>query len=87
MKHVLSEALYKHFLLLVAAFRILCSKERAVRYHNFVKRYLRKFVSLMPIHYGQVLMTMNFHNLMNIADDSEIFDCNLTMISAFPFEN
>ena len=87
MKHVLSEALYKHFLLLVAAFRILCSKERAVRYHNFVKRYLRKFISLMPIHYGQVLMTMNFHNLMNIADDSEIFDCNLTMISAFPFEN
>ena len=42
MKHVFSEALYKHFLLLVAAFRILCSKKWAVRYHNFAKRYLRK---------------------------------------------
>ena len=41
----------------------------------------------MPIHYGQVSMTMNFHNLIHIADDLEIFNCDLTMISAFPFEN
>lgn len=86
-KQVLSEAVYKHFLLLHTACRILCSKELAVKYCEHAKYLLRKFVEAAAGLYGRLFMIGNVHNLVHLADDVQHMGCHLSMVTAFPFEN
>lgn len=86
LKYLIRTILYKHFLLLHAAFRILCSDLFRIKAW-LAKIYLRKFVKAMSILYGPQTIIMNIHNLLHVADDAVNMGCNLSKISAFPFEN
>jgi len=44
--------MYKHFLLLIVASRILNDPELYVEYVNYARELLRKFVELIPSFYG-----------------------------------
>lgn len=87
MEVLLPENMFKHFLLLFTAFRILCSSDLAVPLHRHAKVFLRKFVELMPTYYGPSSVTLNFHNLIHVADDVKNLNCNLHTLSAFAFES
>lgn len=83
----ISTQMYKHFLLLNCAFRILLSdKACSLEWNTCAKRLLEKFVKYMPIIYGNCSLIYNVHNLLHIADDALNFG-NLNNVNAFPFEN
>lgn len=87
LKDVLPDDLYQHFLLFCIASRILCSEKLYKDYVDNADTYLKKFAREAKDKYGENAMVLNMHNLIHIADDVRHFDCPLTNISAFPFEN
>ncbi|XP_011298410.1 uncharacterized protein [Fopius arisanus] len=87
LRNVLNEDLYKHFLLLHTACRILCSKTRALIDCQNANNLLRKFVILMPQLYGEASIIGNVHNLCHLANDVQVMKCSISNITAFPFEN
>lgn len=58
-----------------------------IEYVNFARILLKKFVELLQSFYGADSQIMNSHNLIHLADDVEHTNMNLSVISAFPFEN
>ncbi|KYN15964.1 hypothetical protein ALC57_11792 [Trachymyrmex cornetzi] len=86
-KRVLPTNICKHFLLLHAACRILCSERWAVEKRTHAKKYLTLFVTLAEHLYGKASLISNMHNLIHLADDVRYMNCSLSRISAFPFEN
>lgn len=87
LKDILSPTLYDDFLLFHVACRILCSEKFAITHNTLAKKFLRVFVKAMPHLYGQKSQVINVHNLLHVADDVINFNCSLTRISYFPFEN
>ncbi|KYN01715.1 hypothetical protein ALC62_07489, partial [Cyphomyrmex costatus] len=86
LKTILRSELYRHFLLLHVAFRILCS-ERFKQYNNLSKIYLNRFFQILPLLYGLQSQVLNMHNLIHIPDDTTNMNCNLNLITSFPFES
>lgn len=89
LRYVLSENAYKHYLLLFAACRILCSAECVQKetYVTYANDLLIRFFILLPTFYGKRSQVMNFHNLIHITDDVNYMKAPLSFFSAFPFEN
>jgi len=87
LKNVLSEERYKHILLLLVACKILCNSAIVNEQVSYARELLRKFFYLMPTYYDLESQSMNFHNLIHIADDVEYMQTSLSFFSAFPFEN
>lgn len=87
LRDVISKNLYRHFLLLHFAFRILCSDRLAVLFNVKANECLKKFVLLVPELYGKEAQVINVHNLIHIADDVLNMGCSLSRINCFPFEN
>ncbi|XP_043473225.1 uncharacterized protein LOC122505576 [Leptopilina heterotoma] len=87
LKKILSKRLYKHFLLLHCACRILSMDNICIRLNGFAKTFLVQFVKGAKSFYGKSSLTMNLHNLLHVADDARTMNCSLTKISCFPFEN
>ena len=87
LKDILPETMYKHFLLLHVACRILCTEELAQRRNAYAKLYLRRFFEILPRLYGKHASILNMHNLIHLADDVKNMECSLNAISAFPFES
>lgn len=87
LKDILPLKLYHHFLLLHVACRILCSDKLALTYNTIAKKYLEKFVLTLPHLYEPKIQVINMHNLLHVADDAKNFNCCLSRISCFPFEN
>jgi len=87
LRNVISKNLYRHFLLLHFAFRILCSDRLAIQFNAKAKECLEKFVLLVPELYGREAQVLNMHNLVHIADDVLNMGCSLSRINCFPFEN
>lgn len=87
LKGLLKEHLYRHFLLLHTACRILCSNELVQKYKDKAKSFLIAFFFSAIKFYGKTIAVMNIHNLLHVADDAINMNCSLSMISAFPFEN
>ena len=85
--NILPSQMYKHFLLLVVACRILCDPQVCLDNVNYARELLRKFFELTPSFYGTGSQVMNIHNLIHLADDVEYTKMSLSTISAFPFEN
>ena len=79
--------MYRHFLLLVVASRILCDPELCVENASYARELLRKFFELLPSFYGPASQVINSHNLIHVADDVEFTKKSLSEITAFPFEN
>lgn len=85
--NIVPKQMYKHFLLLVVAFRILYDLELCIDNVGYARLLLRKFFELVPSFYGSDSQVMNIHNLIHLADDVEYTKMHLSAISAFPFEN
>ncbi|XP_036148989.1 uncharacterized protein LOC118647704 [Monomorium pharaonis] len=86
-KNILDDQIYKHYCLLHAAFRIMCSSRFLHLFINKARKYLDSFFDIMPLLYGNTSLSINVHNLIHIVDDVEYFNCTLDNISAFPFES
>ncbi|XP_043285939.1 uncharacterized protein [Venturia canescens] len=87
LKKVLQDDLYKHFMLLHAACRILCSKDLALKFNEQAKTYLTRFVQLSEFYYGKQSQVLNMHSVIHLADDVKNLKCPLNNITAFPFES
>lgn len=87
LKFVLGRKLYRNFLNLSVASRILCNPTLALTHTEIADNLLNKFFSKLPKLYGENIQVINFHNLIHLADDVRQMQAPLTAYSAFPFEN
>lgn len=86
LKGKLSDRLYKNFLVLHVAIRILCHKEHCQKFNSYAKNLLHFFVQDFQNLYGIKYITYNVHNLLHLAN--EVLNCGpLETFSCFPFEN
>jgi len=85
-KGVLSESVYKHFLLLHVAVYCLTSPHFAKSHCVYASDLLKLFVEQYRDIYGPEGLVYNVHNLCHLADDCQKYGA-LDKISAFPFEN
>lgn len=76
LRHVLPIKKYKHFCLLYVACRILCSNNLTVQNVRKAKKWLILFFRLLPKFYGLYIQSINFHNLIHIADDVSYMGCH-----------
>lgn len=86
-KKMLSDTVYKHFLLLHVGCRILCSSEIAVQKSEHAKFFLTSFVRIAPLIYTLQFLVGNIHNLYHLADDVAYMQCCLSVMSSYSFEN
>lgn len=85
-KKLLSDNIYRHFMLLTVACRLLCNKNKNFKLVE-ARKYLKEFVDTAPTLYGETIMSLNMHNLIHLCDDVESSGCSLNEISAFSFES
>jgi len=81
-----SDAVYKHFMLLSVASYILSSSELCVTYCDYAEKLLKMFVSEVSKIYGKDMLVYNIHCLLHLCDDVKHYGC-LENFSAFVFEN
>lgn len=86
-KKKLPTTIYKHFLLLHVACRILFSNDIALKKVKHAKFYLENFVSIAPLLYTLKFVVGNIHSLYHLADDVEFMQCCLSLVSSYAFEN
>lgn len=83
---ILPDAMYKNFLLLSVAMKILVDSQMCQQYNDFARDLLVQFVRHFSDLYGKNMVVYNTHNLIHLADDAKLHG-SLDNISAFPFEN
>ena len=83
---VLEESVYKNFLLLSCAVRLLSDNNITEDSIKLSRDMLRKFVVHFGTLYGERYLVYNVHNLVHICDDVENYG-KLSNFSAFPFES
>lgn len=81
----LPSQLYKNFLVLSTAMRILLSP-LCREYCGYAQKLLRCFVTNFAKIYGTQFLVNNTHNLLHLADDAEKYG-PLDSVSCFPYEN
>jgi hypothetical protein len=86
LKGNVSDAIYKHFLLLHVAISCLVSNKFHQKLNTYAKNLLVSFVQYAEQLYGGEFLVYNVHCLVHIADDVRRFG-PLDNISSFPFEN
>ena len=86
LKGILKTELYKHFLLLHTATRILCSAEMC-SLAEYAKSLYKHFFNFLENLYGSDSQITNMHHVLHLADDVINFKCTLDMLSSFDFEN
>jgi len=82
----LRKSLYKHFMLLSCAVRLLISPETCHAYNNVARDLLNQFVTEYSSHYGEEYVGYNVHGLIHVCDFVLIHGA-LDSFSAFKFEN
>ena len=89
LKGVIDVSVYKHFLSLCIAIRLLCESNACKRRESIdaASRLLDYYVNNAFLHYGLCFCTYNVHNLLHIVDDVTYYDSALDDISALEFEN
>lgn len=85
-KNILPKKIYKHFLCLTTAIRILCNNEIYIQYADYAESLLKYFVKEYAKIYGEKFISYNVHNLIHLANDSRCLG-TLDSFSAFQFEN
>ena len=86
LKDILKPELFKHFLILCTAMRILISKRLNATFNDKASEFLSKFLTDAIELYGAEFMVYNVHNLAHLSIEAKEFGC-LDSFSAFPFEN
>ena len=79
--------MYRHYRLLVVAFRLRCDPSLAVDNAPYARELLQTFFRLLSTYYGRDSQIMNNHNLNHISDDVEHMNGPLPDYSAYCFEN
>ena len=85
-KNILDEDLYKHFLYIHVAMRLLVDEIKCQSYAGYCKDLMKWFVKKSAENYGKQFVSHNVHSLIHLADDVNTFG-SLDRYSAFPFEN
>lgn len=83
---ILEEKIYKHFLFLHTAIRILVSNFPSRLHLKFAELALQKFVQRCESLYGSNFNTYNVHGLLHLTNDVKHLG-NLDSFSVFPYEN
>ena len=86
LSHILSDKLYKHFLVFSVAISLLANPKVCSLYCDYANDLLCTFVNNALALYGHEMMVYNVHGLVPLAEDVRKFGC-LDNFSAFPFEN
>ncbi|KAJ8050640.1 hypothetical protein HOLleu_03922 [Holothuria leucospilota] len=79
-------ALYRNFLTLSVAMRILLNPAISAQYLQYAEDLLKVFVQNFGTVYGKQYLVYNVHSLIHLGDDARKFGA-LDDISAFPFES
>ncbi|CAM1154331.1 Uncharacterised protein r2_g4277 [Pycnogonum litorale] len=79
-------SIYRNFMLLSVAIRILCKATSEVDELNFAKELLKNFIQHFSNLYGKQYVSYNVHSLLHLTDDVKIHG-SLDAFSCFPFEN
>lgn len=87
LKDILPDDLFKHFMLLFVASRILDSNDLILIARQYDNDLLRTFFCVLPPLYGTFSQVLNMHSLIHIADDVEHTRLPLCDTSAFWGEN
>ena len=86
LKGKVAEAVFKNFLLLFVAIRILISPTMSSELRNYSSDLLITFVQHFSQLYGAQYVSYNIHALIHLPSDVQRHGC-LDEISSFPFEN
>ncbi|CAI6370279.1 unnamed protein product [Macrosiphum euphorbiae] len=86
LKGRLKTSLYKHFILLSSAVRILISPETCFTHNYLAKDLLKRFVCEYSSNYGEEYVGYNVHGLIHVCD-FVLTHGALDLFSAFKFEN
>ncbi|XP_051810930.1 uncharacterized protein LOC127535934 [Acanthochromis polyacanthus] len=86
LKGHLPARLYKNFMLLSIAIRILLSPALCYKYCDYADKLLKCYVTNFAKIYGTEHLVYNTHSLIHLADDARKFG-PLDNVSCFPFEN
>ena len=84
--NLILDQLYKNFLLLSVAIRILADKKFCVSKNSIAHTLLVSFVKHYAELFGQNHVVYNVHGLVHLADDSKKFGL-IDDFSSFPYEN
>ncbi|OXU17067.1 hypothetical protein TSAR_009001 [Trichomalopsis sarcophagae] len=83
---LVNSAVYKHFVLLHVAIRILADPHHTPQAIDFAQECIETFVELASDVYGVEFLSFNTHSLLHLSDDARSFG-HLDSFSAFPYEN
>jgi hypothetical protein len=83
---IIPDDIYKHFISLSVAIRLLCCKKRQCHYVDFCARVLHDFVYQGSLLYGKEFLTYNVHGLLHIAEQTKLHGV-LDNFSCFEFES
>ncbi|XP_043269840.1 uncharacterized protein [Venturia canescens] len=86
LKGILSDELYKHFLILHTVMRIVTSANPTKEQLLYARLSLRTFVIQSERLYGTTFLSYNVHGLLHLVDDVETLG-PVDSYSAFPYEN
>ena len=88
-KGMLHKDHYQHALALHVAMSTLLNENDEIRkfYLDLAKELLVFFVMNADKFYGDTFVVNNVHALLQLHEDAEHFNCSLSQISAFKFEN
>ena len=86
LKGRLTQALYKNFMLLSVAIRILLNDASNSESYAYAEKVLKHFVKGVSKNYGDEQLVYNVHSLIHLPDDARKYG-SLNNISCFPFES
>lgn len=82
---ILPTRVYKNFLLLHVAIKLLVHLVKCTQYAEYARGLLRSYILKAKKIYGEAFVSYNVHNLIHLPDDVLLYG-NLDRFSAFPFE-
>lgn len=85
LRNNLPHNLYRHFMLLSVAMRILLSPDLCFQFCEYADQLLKLFVENFAKIYGPEFIVFNVHSLIHLAQDARKYG-PLDKISCFPFE-
>ncbi|XP_032457916.1 uncharacterized protein LOC103317700 isoform X1 [Nasonia vitripennis] len=83
---LMNPAMYKHFILLSTAIRILANPVVSMESIDFAEKCIKLFVETASDVYGIEFLSYNVHTLLHLPDDVKRYG-PLDNFSAFPYEN
>lgn len=87
LKNNIRPKLYKHFLLLHCAIRLLCNPDNFLSNNSCAHAMIIEFVKKFKKLYGKENCSYNLHCLLHLADDCRNMQAPLDDFSCFKFEN